>query len=183
MKIDTFSFPGSTACNLNVLTNIGDGGLFAIQSQNNMLLSAVYRAPAVLGYGSILDYDQQLKYLSSTMQIYHPASGLCLDDGGNEVLGPSVVSTPLSFTSCDSSSINQQFIFTTGKQIYNPNWPNNQICLNWAGNQFPDSSSDPYYQELILWYCEPSNWFESFNIVLICPPGIARAKLSLNCLP
>ena len=120
-----------------------------------------------MGTGGTFDTDQQFKYLSSTMHIYHPASGLCLDDGGYETLGTSSYSAVLSFkASCDSSSINQQFIITTGHQIYNPNWPNNQVCLNGNGN----ANSD-HYQELILWGCSPSDSNEIFNIVLVCPTG------------
>ena len=119
MKIGTYSFPGSTTCNLQIKTNVANGGLFALEVQSHSTyVNAFYGTPAVMGYGSIFDTNQQLKYLSATMQIYHPASGLCLDDGGKETLGTSSYSTVLSFEPCDSSSINQQFIFTTGNQIY-----------------------------------------------------------------
>ena len=166
MKIGTYSFPGSTACNLNITTNIANDGLFALQVQSHStFVSARYRSPAVMGRGSSSYTDQQFQYLSSTMQIYHPTSGLCLDDGGYETQGTSSYSAVLSFTTCDSSSINQQFIFTTGNQIYNPNWPNNQVCLNGNGNSYNGN------QELILWGCDPSDSNEIFNLVLVCPPG------------
>ena len=163
--IGTYSFPGSTTCNLNITTDIANGGLFALQVQSHAtFVSAKYRSPAVMGTGSSYDTDQQFQYLSSTLQIYHPTSGLCLDDGGNETLGTSSLSAVLSFTTCNSSSINQQFIFTTGNQIYNPNWPNNQVCLNGNGISYNGD------QELILWGCS-NNGDEIFNIVLICPTG------------
>ena len=127
-----------------------------------------------MGTGGTFDTDQQFQYLASSMQIYHPTSGLCLDDGGNEVLGTSSLSAVLSFTACDSTSINQQFIFTTGNQIYNPNWPNNQVCLNGHGNYNND-----HYQELILWDCSATNPDEIFNIVLICPTGKRPQLLSV----
>ena len=165
MKIGTYSFPGSTACSLKILTNIANGGLFLLQVQSHStFVDAYYKSPAVMGTGGTFDTDQQFKYLSSTMQIYHPASGLCLDDGGYETLGTSSYSAVLSFKACDSSSINQQFIITTGHQIYNPNWPNNQVCLNGNGISYNGD------QELILWGCS-NNGDEIFNIVLICPTG------------
>ena len=168
MKIGTYSFPGSTTCNLQINTNVANGGLFALQvKSHSTYVNAFYGSPAVMGYGSIFDTNQQLKYLAATMQIYHPTSGLCLDDGGKETLGTSSYSTVLSFKPCDSSSINQQFIFTTGNKIYNPNWPNNQVCLNGNGNKHNA------FQELILWFCSPSDSNEIFNVVLICPPGTA----------
>ena len=116
-----------------------------------------------MGTASILDTNQQLKYLSSTMQIYNPSKNLCLDDGGSETQGVTSLSAVVSFTTCDSNSINQQFIFTTGNQIYNPNWPNNQVCLNGDGLN---------NQDLRLWACNPSDSNEMFNAILICPAGI-----------
>ena len=118
-----------------------------------------------MGTTTVLDPDQQFQYLSSTMQIYNPARNLCLDDGGNEVLGTTSSSAILSFRPCDSSSINQQFIMTTGGQIYNPNWPNNQVCLFGNGNNYNG------YQELLLWGCSTSNPDMIFNIIPICPIG------------
>ena len=178
--VGTYSFPGTTTCNLNILTNIGDGGLFALQVQSySTYVNAYYGSPAVMGDGSILDTNQQFQYLSSTLQIFHPTSGLCLDDGGNEAQGTSSYSAVLSFTTCNSNSINQQFIITTNYQIYNPNWPNNQVCLNGNGEYYPFfygyfyGYSSPSYQELILWNCDPNDSNEKFNIVLICSPGIA----------
>ena len=122
-----------------------------------------------MGTGSVLDADQQLQYLSSTMQIYHPASGLCLDDGGKEVLGSRSLAAYLSFAPCDSSSINQQFIFTTNYQIYNPNWPNNQVCLFGAGNTYNG------YPELLLWDCEADE-SKMFNFILVCAPGMVSGS-------
>ncbi len=163
--IGTYSFPGSTACSLNIVPSVGNGGLFALQVQSHAtFVSAKYSSPAVMGTGSSYDTDQQFQYLSSTMQIYSPSKNLCLDDGGKETLGTSSLSAVLSFTTCNSSSINQQFIFTTGNQIYNPNWPNNQVCLNGNGNSYNGD------QELILWGCS-NNGDEIFNIVIICPTG------------
>ena len=114
-----------------------------------------------MGRNSTLDPNQQLQYLSSTLQIYNPSNNLCLDDGGNEVLGTSSLAAILSFKPCNSSIINQQFNFTTGNQIYNPNWPNNQVCLNGNGDGYNG------YQELILWGCSPSNYDEIFSIVVV----------------
>ena len=181
-KIGTYSFPGSTTCNLKILPNVANGGLFALQLQSHLTyVSAYYQSPAVMGTGSILDTDQQFQYLSSTMQIYHPTSGLCLDDGGYETQGTTSYSAYLSFTTCNSNSINQQFIITTNYQIYNPNWPNNRVCFNGNGNYYPITYSYfyyydwffPSYQELILWNCDPNDSNEKFNVVLICSPGIA----------
>ena len=167
MKTGTYSFPGSTTCSLQK-TNIANGGLFALQVQSHSTyVNAYYGSPAVMGVTiPQLDTAQQFQYLASSMQIYHPTSGLCLDDGGNEVQGATSYSTSLSFTTCDSTSINQQFIFTTGNQIYNPNWPNNQVCLNGNGNQHQG------FQELILWGCTTTDSNEIFNIVPICPKGV-----------
>ena len=163
----TYSFPGSSSCDLPIKTNIANGGLFALQVQSHLTcVNAGYGSPAVMGINiPQLDTNLHLQYLASSVQIYHPTSGLCLDDGGNEVLGTSSLSAVLSFTACDSTSINQQFIFTTGNQIYNPTWPNNQVCLDGNGNPYNG------YQELILWGCSPSDSNQIFNIVLICPTG------------
>ena len=79
--------------------------------------------------------------------------------------GRALIRLFFSFTTCDSSSINQQFIITTNYQIYNPNWPNNQVCLNGNGSSYHGN------QELILWGCDPSDSNEIFNLVLVCPPG------------
>ena len=111
-----------------------------------------------------LDANLHMKYLPS-LQIYNPTNNLCLDDGGKEVLGTSSLSAVVAFKPCDSSSINQQFIFTTGNQILNPNWPNNQVCLDGNGNTYQG------YRELILWGCKPSDANQLFSIVLICPTG------------
>ena len=108
--------------------------------------------------------DQQFQYLSSTLQVYSPSRNLCLDDEGSETTG-----SFLSFKACNSTSANQQFIFTTGNQIYNPNWPNNQVCLN--GNGIHHNG----YQQLILSICKPYYLDEIFNIVLMCPPGTATS--------
>ena len=168
----TYSFPGSTTCSLKIQTDVGNGGLFALQVQGHLTyVSAIYQSPAVMGNGSLLDTNQQFQYLASTMQIYHPTSGLCLDDGGNEIQGTSSYAAILSFTACDSNSINQQFIFTTGNQIYNPNWPNNQVCLNGNGHDFTFDGYTFPYQELILWYCDPNDTNERFNVILVCNPG------------
>ena len=167
-KIGTYSFPGSTSCILRINKNVADGGLFAIQVQSDLTyVSAFFGSPAVMGFGSIFDTNQQFQYNSSTLQIHHPQSGLCLDDGGNEVQGMNSLSAVLSFTTCDSASINQQFVFTSDQQILNPNWPNYQVCLYGNGNNL-------YYgiRELILWPCDTSDTNQLFNIVLICPPGI-----------
>ena len=167
MKLGTYSFPGSTSCNLQIKTNIANVVIFALQvkSYGTYVKATKYGGPAVMIPGNTSDYNLYLKYFPSTMQIYHPASGLCLDDGGNEAKGTSSLSAVVSFKTCNSTSINQQFIFTTGNQIYNPNWPNNQVCLNGNGGSYNG------FQELILWGCSPSNSDEIFNIVLICPPG------------
>ena len=155
------------------MTEIASGGLFALQVQSLLTyINAYLGSPAVTGPGDLLDPDQQFQYLASTLQIYNPANNLCLDDGGNELLdltsqGPSAI---VSFKDCDSSSINQQFIFTTGNQIINPNWPNPSNCLN-GGGMNPNS-----YQALILWSCIPSLSNQIFNIIPICSPG------SSNCL-
>ena len=166
-KVGTYSFPGSTSCSLRINKNVANGGLFAIQGQSEFsYVSAFYRSPAVMGLGSPFDTNQQFQYNSSTLQIHHPQSGLCLDDGGNEVQGMNSLSAVLSFTTCDSASINQQFVFTTDDHIFNPNWPNYQVCLYGSGNTYYGTL------ELILWRCSTSDTNQLFNIVLICPPGI-----------
>ena len=148
------------------MTNIANGGLFALQVQSHSTyVSAMFQSPAVMGKATILDSDQQFQYLSSTMQIYNPTKNLCLDDGGNEVLGTRSLSAVLSFKPCDSTSINQQFIVTTGGLIYNPNWPNNQVCFDGNGN---DNNG---YQELMLWGYTASDSNQIFNIIPICPAG------------
>ena len=116
---------------------------------------------------STLDTNQQFLYLPSSLQIYNPSRNLCLDDGGKEALITTFTDTEgLSFRPCDSSSANQQFIFTTNDQIYNPNWPNNQVCLNGNGDGYRF-----FQRELILSTCNSSDSDEIFRIVLICPKG------------
>ena len=171
MKTGTYSFPGSTACKLKIVTNVANGGLFALQVQSyGTFVSSAFQSPAVMAMsGQQLDTSMQFQYLSSTLQIYHPTSDFCLDDGGNEVLGPNSLSAVVSFKACNSSSTNQQFIITTGNQIYNPNWPNNQVCLNGNGNDYNG------FQELILWSCSPTDSNEIFNIVPVCARGTFRS--------
>ena len=151
-----------------------------LQVQSHMMyLNAYYGSPAVVAGGNALNTYQQFQYLSSTMQIYNPALNLCLDDQGVETLGTSSYSAYLSFGYCDSTSINQQFIITTNNQIYNPNWPNNQVCINGNGNFYyiatPTSTgqSNVYFglYEAIYWGCSTSDSNEMFNVILVCPPG------------
>ena len=149
-----------------------------LQVQNSKLhLNAYFGSPAVVAFGNALDTHQQFQYLSSTMQIYNPALNLCLDDQGFETLGTSSYSAYLSFLHCDSTSINQQFIITTNNQIYNPNWPNNQVCINGNGYSFDfallTSTGQSYvgFNEAIYWGCSTSDSNEMFNVILVCPPG------------
>ena len=138
-----------------------------LQVQNSKLhLNAYFGSPAVVAFGNALDTHQQFQYLSSTMQIYNPAMDLCLDDQGFATLGTSSYSAYLSFLHCDSTSINQQFIITTNNQIYNPNWPNNQVCINGNGYLY-----EVQYQMAILWDCVTSDANEIFNVILVCPAG------------
>ena len=178
-NIGTYSFPGSTTCSLTINTNIANGGLFALQVQSHGTYVHAYDgSPAVMGTGGMFDTSQQFQYLNSSMQIKHPASGLCLDDGGNEIHGTSSLLAVVSFKKCDVTSINQQFIFTTGNQIYNPNWPNNQVCLDGDGN-----ANSEGFQELILWGCSPSDSNQIFNISLICPAGtVLSHDQIIHCL-
>ena len=165
----TYSFPGSVGSGscFSILTNVGNGGAFALQIKGiNTYLSAIYSSPVV----TESTYDPQnsnllFTYNENTLQIMNPGSGLCLDDGGNEALGGSSTSATLTFGTCNPSSINQQFIFTTGGQIYNPNWPNSKICLRGDGGNNYNG-----YQELLLWGRDPSSFNEAFEVV-VCPAG------------
>ena len=124
-----------------------------------------------MGYSNTFDTNLQFQYNSSTLQIHHPTSGHCLDDGGNHF------SAELFFTTCDSASINQQFIFTTDNQILNPNWPKNPLCFDGSGNAVYGNEgligSGFYFPQpaLILSPCDTSVKSQIFHIFLICPPG------------
>ena len=166
----TYSFPGSVGSGscFSILTNVGNGGAFALQiSGLNTYLSAIYNSPVV----TESTYDPQnsnllFTYNQTSLQIMNLGNGLCLDDEGNEAMGPSSINATLSFSTCDPTTINQQFIFNTGNQIYNPNWPNNKICLRGdGGNAFNG------HQELILWQCDPRSFNETFEVLIVCPSG------------
>ena len=61
-----------------------------------------------MGRNSPLDPNQQLQYLSSTLQIYNPSNNLCLDDGGNEVLGTSSLAAMVSFKPAQQPSLSRR---------------------------------------------------------------------------
>ena len=106
----------------------------------------------------------KLHYDNSTLQIRSLTLDLCLDDGGYEVLGGQNSSAVVTFQPCDSQSPNQQFILNSQRQILNPNWPNNNICLSGNGKQYAG------YNQLILWDCDASDSTEIFAVYYFyCP--------------
>ena len=124
--------------------------------------------PVVMTDPTVDSMYQTLEYNATTMQIYHPLTGLCLQDQGMDENGQS--NSGIYFQTCDPSSYNQQFIFTADNQIYNPNWPNNQLCLNANGNEV--SVHNVQWPTLYLGDCSDTNTDEIFNILLYCPAGV-----------
>ena len=112
-----------------------------------------------MGGASILETDQQFKYLSSTLQIYNPGRNLCLDAFPR--------APDLSFSRCHPNS-SQQFVITTGNRIYNLGF-SIQVCV--SGIDYMYSVYNEGNAELILWSCTPSDSIEILDIILICPPG------------
>ena len=165
----TYSFPGSVGSGscFSILTNVGNGAPFVLQVKGlDTFVSAVYISPVVTeSKYNAQNFNLVFVYNETSLQIMSNASGLCLDDGGNEALGASSINATLTFSACDSSSINQQFVFTSGGQIYNPNWPNNKICLRGDGGTTFNG-----YLELLLWQCDPSSFNVAFE-VFACPTG------------
>ena len=107
-------------------------------------------------------------YNSKTLQIFQPLMRLCLDDGGQESLYPNT-NAFLSFAACDSSSINQQFVYRMSDQrILNPNWANN-IVLNRNGTV----DAVPGAHQLLLWLSDgsPTNYDEMFKAYEVCGFG------------
>lgn len=166
----TTSSPGSIGSNscFSIITNVGDGSDFVLQVEGlNTFVSAILGNPVV----TESKYDPTnpnliLNYNATTQQIIVPANDLCLDDGGNEANGLTNVYSILTFSSCDSSNINQQFVFTPGGQILNPNWPMQQMCLRGDGG-----GAFAGYQKLILWECNAQKYHETFIASPICPAG------------
>ena len=168
-----YSFPGSVGSGscFGILTNVGNGGPFVLQVKGlNTFVSGIYSSPVVTESTYAPQNSSMIfMYNETSLQIVSNASGLCLDDGGREALGGSDFSATLIFTTCDSSNIDQQFIFTSGGQIYNPNWPDNKICLRGVGG------------ELILWTCDSSSFNQTFEVLLVCPPG-RNSKIRSNAV-
>ena len=126
--------------------------------------------------GTMIENESiRLVYDNSSLQIRSLAMDLCLDDGGYEVLGGQNSSAVVTFQPCDSQSPNQQFILNSQRQILNPNWPNNNICLSGNGNQYAG------YNQLILWEIGLVGASGIFEVTpLLCPSTIYLILRSLD---
>ena len=155
----------SSSC-FPIVANIGNGGLFRLQDQRDQYFVSQYSGLAVMMPDNVEDLNQQLRYNPTTLQIYNPATNLCLDDQGGEALGRYNPNANILFAPCNVKNPNQQFIYKNSR-IYNPNWPNNNACFNRDGNIHPGTS----YRELMLWNSDAINPDEDFLILLICGPG------------
>ena len=173
MLVGTYSWPGSIGP-ASCFTYFNDfdakGAAFVMGISVNSttqyltaLSSASHSAVPVLGTANYND-SVRLVYDNSTLQIRSLALNLCLDDGGFEALGGQNRSALVTFQPCDSQSPNQQFILNSQRQILNPNWPNNNICVSGNGNQVAG------HNQLILWECATGDSTEVFFVYYFyCP--------------
>ena len=161
------SFPRFSSC---FAGEIFDGELFVIQSQSsypiNMMLSAEPQQGAIVlmeqPYSASVEKSYYFTYNSTTMQIYNPATNLCLDDLGHGYSVDSSTSDTLAFTPCSSSKTQQFAYFPSTKHIMNPNNPYDK-CLYGNNNQ---------YSEVFLSQCPYSGLYSyQWDVVLSCMPG------------
>ena len=178
MFVGTFSWPGSigpASCfsYLNDLDAKGAAFVMGISVNSTTqyltaLSSASHSAVPVLGTAN---YNDSIRFVydNSTLQIRSLALNLCLDDGGLEALGGQNRSALVTFQPCDSQSPNQQFILNSQRQILNPNWPNNNICVSGNGNQVAG------HNQLVLWECTLA---EASGAVVVTPLSCASTMIS-----
>ena len=170
-------FPGFPSC---FASEIFDGQLFGIQSlyTNQYLTADPYGYPTAQakisnlrgtnvtiplrqGCSSLYNSYEWFTYNSTTMQIYNPATNLCLDDLGHGYSATPSTSDTLAFTLCSSSKTQQFAYFPSSKYILNPNNPYDK-CLD-GNNQYP---------EVFLWQCPYGGLNHQWEVVLSCMPGI-----------
>ena len=166
--LGTYSFAGavgSTSC-FGILQP-PNGGLVRLRVRSHLTFltssTTTSGGMAVLVPKNAADHQHNFQYIDWSLQIKSVETGLCLDDGGHEDLWGVSTDATFTFTSCDSTNINQQFVFTSNKQIYNPNWPNNNLCLNGNGQPLGGNLA------LLTWICLPTNNDEIFDF--FCPAG------------
>ena len=174
------SFAGFSSC---FASEIFDGQLFVIQSPYTSLylslgspqtpypltnyrgnIISLTQAPELFAYSD----STLFTYNSTTMQIYNPASNLCLDDLRHGYSALSSVSDSLAFTSCSSSKTQQFAYFPSTKYILNPNNPYDK-CLD-GNTQYP---------EVFLSLCPYDKLNHQWDFILSCMPGTIHLK---NCL-
>lgn len=158
--VGTTTLPGSAYSNCFYIDILG-GQLFAFQSlYTNEYLSAANSHPLQQLPSTLSDPYVLFTYNSSTMQIYNPATGLCLDDMGHGYASVSSPSDTLGFEPCNSGK-SQQFGYTIFTQyILNPNNPYDK-CL--------DSNSQ--YPAIYLWSCPYGGVNHEWSTLLSCAPG------------
>ena len=180
-NLGTFSWSGavgSASC-FSIVPNFGNAGLFRLQDKRdgNFISASSAVNLAIMMPDNGHDPYQQLMYNPTTLQIYIPTMNLCLDDGGNEYLGGQSLSATLTFSPCDSTNPNQQFIQTTSLEICNPNWPLNTVCLNRNGA----INAAINRQQLELWTRTAGNLDMQFNVLGLCAPGRPHISLLVTC--
>lgn len=95
------------------------------------------------------DPNQHFTYNPTSLQLHNPAQNICMKGFG--------YNSTLTYGTCDTTDITQQFILTTGHVFVNPNFPNGEVCVTGRNSL----SSEP---------CTYTG-LEVFNIVLVCSPG------------
>ena len=180
----TYSIEGSTSCGTCpagqkwfpelfscFAGEIFDGQLFGIQSlytnqyltiniSTSNLRGSNVTVPLRQGSLDLHSSYEWFSYNSTTMQIYNPATNLCLDDLGHGYTATPSTSDTLAFTRCTSSKTQQFVYFPSTKYILNPNNPYDK-CLD-GNNQYP---------EVFLWQCPYGGLNHQWDIVLSCMPG------------
>jgi hypothetical protein len=156
---------------------MGNGNKFQIQGTqpstlNPLYISSVFAPNVIGGSFNLQDGNKVMAYNLSTLQVYNPATNLCLDDGGKEVNALCDKSNSLSFLPCNITSLNQQFVYVTAsKTIQNINYPSLSVrVLNSDGNLYSG------YQQVFLcsdYQAASSKW----DVVLVCSPGTYTANL------
>ena len=153
---------------------MGNGGQFQLRAQSNdgTFLNVNWAAASnggtvVMGSYNLADPNQILTYNPTTLQIYSPKLGLCLDDYGPSHEATSSLSNTLHFYPCeDGSNPNQKFVYVSStKAIRNINYRSPGLCLNNNGNYYNG------YRHMILWGCDAADTNEIWDVVLVCPAG------------
>ena len=179
------SFPGFSSC---FASQIFDGQRFAIQSLFTKLnLTADIPDPVEPGpliqasegfspnafFTPANIYLDLFTYDSTTMQIYNPSTGLCLDDLGHGYSTDSSVSDTLEFTTCSSSKTQQFAYFPSTKYLLNPNNPYDK-CL--------DSNYKYLFPDIFLWPCPYGDLNHQWDVILSCMPGIIDFRSCLKLI-